>query len=131
MPDGMAMGVVHHDQVVAVVMFTNYDIRSGVIEVSAASDTPRWLTRPVLWEIYDYSFNQLGCQSAVQRIDPDNLPLARMLTRYGFKRYDIPRLRGRNKGEAIFVLHDDVWLANGFHKENANGQKCAKANAAA
>lgn len=117
-----AMAVVDSGDLVAGVIFHNYDPEAGVIELSAASDTRRWLTRPVLLEMYSYCFDQLGCQAVIQRSDPENKSLSRCLTAYGFDRHDIPRLRGRNKAEAVFILGDDTWRANGFHKEHENGQ---------
>ena len=104
---------------VAAVLFHNWDKGTGVIEISAASDSKRWLSRAVLAELFGYAFGQLGCQAVCARIDPDNKSLARIFTAYGFKRYDVPRLRGRDKGETILILGDDDWRANGFHKEYA------------
>lgn len=118
MPNGMCLGVLDKDELSAVIHFGNYDSKAGVIEISGASVNSRWLTRSILWQMYNYAFNVAGCQAVVQRNDPENTRLARMLTAYGFHRYDIPRLRGRNKGEAIFVLYDDEWRKNGFHKEH-------------
>jgi len=100
-------------------IYQNYDPEHGVIELSAAAASPRWLSRKVLREMFSYPFDQLGCQAVAMRCDTDNSRLARIFTAYGFKRYDIPRLRGRDKGEAIYVLADDDWRANGFHKETA------------
>ena len=111
------MGVFEGGKLVAAVVFNNYDRAAGVLEMSAASDTPRWLTRPVLLAMFAFPFDELGCQAVVLRVDASNTRLARILTAYGFNRYEIPRLRGRDKPEVIFVLHDDVWRTNGFHKE--------------
>ena len=116
-----ALGVVSGGKLIAGVVFSNFDPHAGVIELSAASETPRWLTRGILWQMYDYAFNQLGCQAAVHRVDPQNTRLGRIFSAYGCEKYDIPRLRGRDKAETIFILGDDVWRANGFHKENENG----------
>ena len=116
-----AMGVVDGERLVAGLVFQNFDDEAGVIEISAASDSKRWLTRPVLFDMFSYVFTQLGCQAVVLRCDPENTRLGRILTAYGFDRHDIPRLRGRNKTEALFILGDDVWRANGFHKENEHG----------
>lgn len=113
-----AMGVISGKDLVAGVVFSNYDSDAGVIEMSAASDNARWLTRPILWGMFSYAFRQMKCQAVVLRTDPANTRLARILTAYGFDRYDIPRLRGRDKSEALFILADDVWRNNGFHKEN-------------
>lgn len=120
---GTVLAVADKDQVIAGVIFTNYDRDAEVIEMSAAADSPRWLTRPILWEMFSYAFNELGCQAAVLRCDPKDTRLGRILTAYGFSRYVIPRLRGRDKPEALFILGDDEWRANGFHKENDHVQK--------
>ena len=123
MPLVTALAIADGATPIAGVVFTNYDDETQTLEISAASQSKRWLSRPILFEIYSYCFDQMGCQAVIQRNDPADKPLARMLTAYGFNRYDIPRLRGRNKGEAIFVLTDDAWRANGFHKENSDGQE--------
>lgn len=102
-------------------MYQNYDTYNGTIEISAAAVSPGWLSRRVLYEMFEYPFEQLGCQAVVMRCDPEDKRIARIFGAYGFNRYDIPRLRGRDKAEAIYVLADDDWRSNGFHKENADG----------
>jgi RimJ/RimL family protein N-acetyltransferase len=121
MPEGTIMAVAKGGVIVGGALFNNYDPDAGTIEISAASDDPRWLTRPILWEMFSFPFDQLGCQAVLLRVDPANTRLARILAAYGFVRYDIPRLRGRDKGEAIFILTDDAWRANKFHKEHSHG----------
>lgn len=114
---GTVMAVLDEDTVKAVVLFHNYEPEAGVIEISGASDSRRWLSRPLLKEMFGYAFIQSKCQAVIARIDPENNQLARIFKAYGFTRHDIPRLRGRDKPESIFVLTDDTWAANGFHKE--------------
>lgn len=109
------MGVFDGDELVAVMVYHNFDRPSGVIEVSGAGITPRWLTRAVLHEMFAYPFDQLGCQMIVMRVSENNSRLLRILTAYGFDHILIPRLRGRDEGERIFTLTDDAWRANGFH----------------
>lgn len=99
-------------------IFQNYDKFNGTIEISAASIATRWLSRGILHEMFAYPFNQLGCQAVILRCADTDKRMARILPAYGFNRYDIPRLRGRDKPEAIYVLGDDEWHANGFHKEH-------------
>lgn len=115
------LGIFEGKELKAVLVYNNFHAKEGVVEIHGAATTPRWLTRPVLHAMYDFPFNRLGCQTVIQRNDPSNRRLARMLLAYGFTEHRIPRLRGRDKDESIFVLHDDVWRANGYHKENANG----------
>ena len=99
-------------------IFQNYNPDHGTIEISAAAVSPKWLSRSVLREMFEYPFGQLACQAVVLRCDPGDNRLGRIFTAYGFERYDIPRLRGRDRAEAVYILADDVWRANGFHKEN-------------
>lgn len=113
---GAAMGVEHSGILVAGVVFHNYDRANGVIEVSGASDSKLWATRAILGEIYGYCFDQIGCQAVIQRNDPDDTALCKNLTAIGFERYDIPRLRGRDKADAIFILTDDAWRVSRFNR---------------
>lgn len=117
---GTIFGITKGETVTAVALFHNWQPDAGVIEISAASDDKRWLTRPVLAGLFGYAFNELGAQAVVARIDPDRASLARIFTAYGFSRFDLPRMRGRDKGEAVLILGDDDWRANGFHKDYAH-----------
>lgn len=121
LPYGTAMAVLHDGVMVAGAIFYNYDPEAGTIELSAASDSKRWMSRPVLWEMFNYAFNDLGCQAVIMRCDPEDGKMCSIASRYGFDRFDLPRLRGRGKSEALFILGDDEWRANGFHRENGNG----------
>lgn len=112
-----AMGV-FDDELIGAVVFNNYQPEAGVIELHSAATTPRWLSRRVLWEMFDYVFNRAGCQMAVTRVSERDNRLLRIFTAYGFDHVTIPRLRGRDEAERIYFLTDDAWRANGFHKEN-------------
>lgn len=120
------MGVFDGEKLVAVMLYNNFQPEAGVIEMHGAGIAPRWLTRPVLRAMFEYPFVQLGCQNLVMRVSERNRRLKRILTAYGFDHVTIPRLRGRDEGENIYWLTDDVWRANGFHKEHADGQVCAE-----
>lgn len=114
-PLSTTMAVFDQGQLIAGFVFYDYDADAGVMQISGASSTPRWLTKRTLFALFDYPFNKAGCQTVVMRVDPANTRLARILTSYGFQRFDLPRLRGRDKDEALYILHDDVWRNNGFH----------------
>lgn len=119
--DTMVVSLGADGGMIGAAIFQNYDKDNGTIEISAAAVSPRWLSRNVLYEMFEYPFEQLGCQAVVMRCDPEDKRLSRIFGAYGFKRYDIPRLRGRDKSEAIYVLAEEDWRGNGFHKENAHG----------
>ncbi|MBN7755490.1 N-acetyltransferase [Nitratireductor aquimarinus] len=122
-PPFTTMGVIQDDQIVAVMLYHNWDPDAGVIEISGSAITPKWLTRPVLWSMFDYPFNGMGNQLVAMRVSERNVMwngrgLPRLLKSYGFKSHFIPRLRGRDEGEILYTLTDDDWRANRFHKEN-------------
>ena len=115
----VTMGVFEGEQLIAVVVFNNYQPEAGVIELHAAADSPRWLTRPVLAEMFGYCFDQIGCQMAITRVSERNTRLLRIFTAYGFEHVTIPRLRGRDEGERIFFLTEEAWRSNKFNKNRA------------
>jgi RimJ/RimL family protein N-acetyltransferase len=117
MTDGTAMVVTDGNQVIGACLFHNWHPEEGVVELTSASVSERWLSRPVLSAMFGYAFDDLKCQAAILRVDPANARMCRIAAAFGFKRYDIPRLRGRDKAEAIFVLGDDEWRSGRFRKE--------------
>ncbi len=124
--DFSSMAVFDDEKPIAVVVFHDWQPERGVIEFSAASTSKRWLNRRSLWEMFSYSFLQLGAQLVVMRVSIRNVMwngrgIHRVLRAYGFKAYQVPRLRGRDEDEVIYTLSDDDWKANGFHKEFAHG----------
>lgn len=121
MTTGPVLAVLDGDNLLGACLFHNWQPDAGVIELTSASLSARWLTRAVLRKMFGYPFDELRCQAVVLRVDPDNAVMCRMAQAFGFKRYDVPRLRGRDKAEALFVLGDDDWRASRFCKENAHG----------
>lgn len=116
----VAMGIIEtgaEPKLIAGVVYHNYCPESGVIELSAASTSKRWLSRPVLKAMFSYPFDQAGCQMAVLRVSERNPIMVSIALRYGFKSYLIPRLRGRDEAEHILTLTDDDWRANRFNQE--------------
>lgn len=114
----VCMGVMAGADLIAVMVYHNYDPGAGVIEISGAATSKRWLTRPVLAEMFRYPFETAGCQLVVMRVSADKAQnrLGRMLLAYGFARVLIPRLRGRDEGEWIYTLTDDAWRSNKFNE---------------
>lgn len=118
------------DALVGGMVYHNYEPSSGVIEMSGASTTPRWLARHVLREIFDYPLRRLGCQMVVMRVDPSNGSLHRILKSIGFELHVIPRLRGRSRADFVFTLTDDRWEASKFSRE-PNGEETASGSSTA
>jgi RimJ/RimL family protein N-acetyltransferase len=112
----VTMGVVEGETLLAGVVFHNFQPESGVIELSAASTSKRWLTRPVLKAMFSYPFDQLECQMVVLRVSERNAPMIRIGKAYGFQDFVIPRLRGRDEAEVLLTLTDNDWRKNRFNR---------------
>lgn len=104
----LAAGLVYH----------NYDPDAGVIEISGASWIKGWLTRSVLKVMYGYPFKDCGVQAVVQRVPDDDKRQHRMLKAFGAERYRIPRLRGIDQAENIYITTREVWETNNFARYN-------------
>lgn len=111
-----AIAIVDGDHLAAGLVYHNYDKAAGVVEISGAAWRKGWLTRPVLRVMYAFPFEDLACQAVVQRVADDDHAQHRMLTRFGADRYRIPRLRGLDKAENIFVTTKETWQANNLRR---------------
>lgn len=96
-------------RMVAGVLLHNYQPDVGVIEVTAYSETRRWLTRGALEAVFGYVFRH--CQLAVARISEHNATARRFWRALGAEEYRIPRLRGRDEAEIISTLTEEQWRA--------------------
>ena len=110
--DFTTMGVVEGDALQAGVVFHNFAPEAGVIELSAASTSKRWLRRPVLKGMFGYPLQEIGCQMVVLRVSERNAGMIAIAERFGFTPHRIPRLRGRDEAEIIFTLTDNEWRAH-------------------
>lgn len=116
-----AMGVIDDGgKLVAGLVYHNWYPETGVIEISVASITKRWLTRTVLRAIFAYPFDQLDIQLVVFRVAPADKGLRRILKAIGSTEHIIPRLRGRNEAEVVITLTVEAWQSSKFAR-NPNG----------
>lgn len=127
--DGTLLAVVRANRVRGVVVFHNYQPDAGTIEISGAGDGP-WLTKGVLAEMARYTFGQMECQAVIMRSDAKNAVVARMAKATGFKRFDLPDVRGKGRAEAFYILSAEDWAAGKF-KEKDHGRKTSRTDAAA
>lgn len=113
-----AVGVVEDGELIGGTCFHNYYPKEGVIEMSSASSSQRWLSRQMLKAIFTYAFEFLCCQMVVMRVSADNVVMLNIADRFGFSRYTIPRLRGKNEDEVICTLTDDQWRISRFNRRH-------------
>ena len=105
----------------AVCLFHEWDQDAGTVEITAAATGP-WMTRAVISDMAGFAFGQLGCQAVILRTGAENRKVCRMASAAGFKRYDIPRLRGRDSAGVIFILGDDEWRQHRLNVSAENGE---------
>lgn len=106
----------------------NWNPEAGTLEFSGASITAKWMTRAILQELFAYAF--ANAQMVVTRNGADNTRLHRQLAAFGFRRYDIERLFGRDSDGVVWTLTDDDWKASRFYIGANNGQEIRSATAA-
>lgn len=113
------MGIYRGPDLIGVTVFHHLNREDGVMEISGASTSAKWLPRKVLFEKFSYVFDQHGCQLCVMRVSEHNARMIAVAKKYGFTGHLIPRLRGRDEAEWIFTLADDEWRESRFHKRSA------------
>lgn len=119
----VCMGILDDGNAIACMVYHNYDPDCGIIEISGAATSRKWLQRHVLKEMFDYPFTKAGCQMIVMRVSAATRQrhLHRMLKSYGFKPHPIPRLYGREEDGIVFTLTDDDWRGNKFNRVRTDG----------
>ena len=105
----VAIGVLDGERLIGGTAFHNWNPEAGVIEMSSAGTSARWLIRPMLKAIFGYVFDQLACQLVVMRVSERNERMIGIARKFGFDGYLIPRLRGRDEAEWLFTLTDEQW----------------------
>lgn len=111
-----AVGFVENGELIGGTVFHNYDPDAGVVELTTATTSPRWLTRQTLHAIFAIPFDQWGCQMIVLRVAASNQRMVKIAKRYGFSGVLIPRLAGRREGVWVFTLTDDAWRGTALER---------------
>lgn len=104
-----------HGRLVAGWVWNNWDPDAGTMEFSGASVTPKWMTRRILHRLFAYAFEDADCQMILTRNSAVNERLHDQLFAFGFDRFDIPRLFGREEDGVVWSLTDDQWRASRFY----------------
>lgn len=114
-----AIGVVDEDaaELVAGMVFHDWQPGPGLIQISSASTTPRWLTAEVRHKMFSYPFDEVGCQMVVLQVSAANERMVRIAKAFGFTPHFIARMRGRNEDGYVFTLTDDAWRNSKFTRK--------------
>ena len=80
--DAVGIGVIRGTEFIAGVVYFAY--RWPVIEMACAAVNSRWLTRPILYELFRYPFEDLQCRRICALVDIDNLRARKFDEKLGF-----------------------------------------------
>lgn len=111
-----SMAVFDGKRVIAGVLYNNWHPDNGVIELHAGAIDKRWMTRPVLQEMFAHVFDRFKCQLCVIQVSDKNPAMLRIAKGLGFKGPCVPRLRGREEAGHILTLADDDWRASRLNR---------------
>jgi len=111
-----AIGVIDKDgNLVGGMVYSDWNPERGIIEMSGASLSKKWLNKKTMTAMFSYPFKTAKCQAAYMNTNPHDAPLHRQLKAIGFEQYILPRLRGRFDAAHLFVLTDDKWNDSKFN----------------
>lgn len=108
-----ALGVVNRSgDLVAGVVFHDWNPERGLVEVSAASTDRRWLTRGVIRAVFGYGF--AIARMVVTRTSEKNEPVRKMWRAFSASEYVIAELWAPDEAGVIYTLTPDQLKQSGF-----------------
>lgn len=111
----IGMGIVNSDiELIAGVLFHDFDYQCGTAEVSAYTADPRWITRGVLYNVFAHGFLHLQLRGLLTRQSERNKPAVSLWRKLGADEYRIRRMRADNEDGIVFFLHRNDWLKSKF-----------------
>lgn len=113
---GQGLGWLHEGELVAGVLYTDFNGRSVCMHVAA--DGERWLKREYLRVCFDYPFNQMGVRKILGLVDSSNEKARRFDEHIGFRLEATISDAGRTGDLLVYSMTKDGcrWL-----KEKAHG----------
>jgi RimJ/RimL family protein N-acetyltransferase len=83
-PGAQALGVIKGGRLVAGVVFERCNGKHVEASIAARLDG-RWADRRTLFALFDYPFNQLGCEAVTVTVPGSNLESLNLATKLGFE----------------------------------------------
>ncbi len=121
--DYEAIGLEKGGDLIAGVVYTDYNESDGDLQLHIAATTPRWCTKNTIRMFLDYPFNQLDCVRVTCLCAADNLRIATFLDGIGFTREGVLRKAFGRKVDAIIfgmLKEDCYWLDKDFKHGQVN-----------
>jgi hypothetical protein len=111
------IGVVDGHELIAGIVYHNWEPEAGIIEISAAAlPGEPWLSRETLRRMFGYPFLECKCQMVVQRIPADDERQQSMMARFGYMLIKVPRMYGRDRDGVLALLTVEDWAENKFNR---------------
>ena len=119
-----AIGVLDEERLIAGIIYHSYLPDFGNIEMSIATESPRWASRRIIAALLRYPFMQLGCQRITACIPASNKKSLRLNLGLGFKIEGYVR-RGYGDDDLIVtgLLREDAAI---WFKEKNSGKISAE-----
>lgn len=112
---------VHKDgQLIAGVLYHDYYEPFGTVEISICAIDKIWMTRKVMHDIFALPFNMLNCQLVIMRTSEKNGSVRGLAEKYNLPSVYLPRARGRNEGELIYSVTEEMWRDSPFARNLLN-----------
>jgi len=109
----MTIGVIDGDELVAGIVYHNWNPEAGVIEISCAALPGRtWMTRETIKRAYQYPFLHLGCQMVMQMTAAEDTRLLRQLAALNYAFITLPRILGPEADGVVCLLTREAWQAS-------------------
>jgi RimJ/RimL family protein N-acetyltransferase len=109
----------------AVAAFHQYRPEDGTIELSFASNTPKWQSRRYLRDLFRYPFEQLGCIRVTTYAPAANSKAVSLNERIGFVREGVLRRAHQGGDLVVFgMLRDECrWINGQKQTQSAPGSR--------
>lgn len=116
-PEAKTIGVINErGDLIAGLVYHNYDPEAEIIELSGAAIDPHWLMRGTIERMYGYPFKDCHVQMLVQRTPIENERLLRQLAVYNYTFVKVPRMFGRDRDGVLCMLTYEDWCSNRFNR---------------
>jgi RimJ/RimL family protein N-acetyltransferase len=122
-----AAGVLNNDgELIAGVVFHNYDPDCPSFEVSFAATSAKWLTRPIICELLRYPFDQIGCRRLTAVTPRKATSARRFLDKFGFRREGVATEGFGDDDAIISRLLKREWLATKWVVDSPSDRREAR-----
>jgi len=116
-----AIGIADGKRLVAGVVYSNW--RGRDIEMSIASEDPRWCSRHNLRVLFAYPFRQLRCARVTAITKRKSKTVRRFLERMGFRQEGVIRGAYVDDDACVYGMlkKECRWINSAIHKEKIHG----------